>query len=150
MSWKKVRTVLVIILLIIASELFRYYSGLPITLMDLIILPITLLLMYLAGHIIVEYFKPPKNTGVAATQPTVWQLVFGFMVSALLAPAGLWLCYQGWLSPFALHTSVKGAAHGYTLVHLGLVLSLCSFAFSVVAIVKLFKKCIGAAMHKRT
>lgn len=140
MSWVKVKRFIGIILIIIIFETIRLYTGIPITIVDIIIFPITCVLIYCLKF----YTSPFSDDGINTPPPlNAWQLIGFMLFSILLIIMGIWLSYLGIQDPLHYFSSNKGGGHGYTLVQLGVIVSLYSIWFClkfIYRLVKLFNK----------
>jgi len=117
-----VETIL-IILAILAVEFFRSVTGIPVTILDLILFPMSLLIVFFTLKLLVK----SKDLAAVKNKPMPWHKRWGYFVfSLLLILLGLWAIVAGLQAPFHLFTGVKGAAHGYSLVALGLVITVFS------------------------
>ncbi|MCG3737961.1 hypothetical protein EXA20_17035 [Vibrio cincinnatiensis] len=118
MSWAKLKTGIIIVLVILISEAIRLYTGLPITIIDIGVLPITCLLIYC-----MKYYKSPFSKTYKDTdnhqQQTPLQLIGFLLFTIILAAMGSWIAWLGIQAPLQYFSSVKGAAHGYTLIQIG-------------------------------
>ncbi len=133
-----IKTGIIVVLVILISEGIRLYTGLPITIIDIGILPITCLLIYY-----IRFYKFPfskkyydKNT----QQPqSGWQLI-GFLVfTIMLAIIGAWIAWLGIQGPLHYFSSVKGAAHGYTLIQVGSVITIYSLGGALIFLFRLIR-----------
>ncbi len=138
MSWEKIKTGIIIVLAIFISEGIRLYTGLPITIIDIGILPITCLLIYY-----MRFYKSPFSKSykdMTTHQPqSAWQLI-GFLVfTIMLAIMGAWIAWLGVQEPFKYFSGIKGAAHGYTLIQVGSMTTLYSMAGALIFLFRLIR-----------
>lgn len=123
--WNKVKTALVIIFAFIMFEVFQYFTGVPLNIMDAIILLISALCLYLLKYLLPftsQKYKYPDTKLVN----NIWCLLGAIVFVAMLILMGIYLVYLGVESPFKLFTGVKGSSHGYSLVLLGSVITMYS------------------------
>ncbi|EPT9323658.1 hypothetical protein ACVTOI_004568, partial [Vibrio parahaemolyticus] len=125
MSWAKLKTGIIIVLIILISEGVRLYTGLPITIIDIGLLPITCLLIYCMKYYKSPFSKTYKDMG-NHQQQTPLQLIGFLLFAIILAAMGGWITWLGIQAPLQYFPSVKGAAHGYTLIQIGGVTALYS------------------------
>ncbi len=81
MSWAKLKTGIIIVLVILISEAIRLHTGLPITMIDIRVLPITCLLIYCMKYYRFPFSKTYKDTD-NLQQQTLFQLI-GFLLLQL-------------------------------------------------------------------
>ena len=136
MSLDKVKIGISIFLLIFISEVIRVYTGIPVTILDVMLLPITGILIYIGFYTLLNR-KKDKNKNVQAAQ-SIWQLLGGILFITALVPVGVWITWLGAEKPFLLFTGVKGSVHGYTLVYLGAIVAVISVVMGYVFIYRLF------------
>lgn len=106
-------------------EVFQYYTGIPLNIMDAMILLISALCLYLLKY------RPPFTRQKYKDIDTklvnnIWYLLGSIVFVAVLILMGIYLVYLGLESPFKLFTGVKGSSHGYSLVLLGSVITMYS------------------------
>ena len=136
MSWEKVKTVILIVLIILISEGIRLYTGIPITLIDIIIFPITCVLIYFIKF----YTSPFSNNSINTQQSTnAWELVGFVFFVILLTIMGVWITWIGIQDPLQYFSSVKGGGHGYTLIQVGAITALYSVWFALKCIYRLIR-----------
>ncbi|PMO48826.1 hypothetical protein BCT11_04430 [Vibrio sp. 10N.222.52.B12] len=118
MSWAKLKTGIIIVLVILISEAIRLYTGLPITIIDIGVLPITCLLIYCMKYYRFPFSKTYKDTD-NLQQQTLLQLIGFLLFTIILAAMASWIAWLGIQAPLKYFSSVKGSAHGYTLIQIG-------------------------------
>jgi len=134
MIWRKITVVLLIVLAIVIPEYIREKFDIPITIIDLILFPTCIFLSALS----IYYVFTNGIKFEMSIQPMSRLSRLGYILLALiLLLLGAWSIVAGWQSPFLLFSGVKGAAHGYTLIVLGLLVS-CFSIYS--AIILIFSK----------
>ena len=138
MSWAKLKTGIIIFLVILISEAIRLYTGLPITIIDIGVLPITCLLIYCMKYYRFPFSKTYKDTD-NLQQQTLFQLIGFLLFTIILAAMGSWLAWLGIQAPLKYFSSVKGAAHGYTLIQIGGLTALYSIWGALVFLFRLVK-----------
>ncbi|MEL0646831.1 hypothetical protein V6248_05300 [Pseudoalteromonas agarivorans] len=130
MSWMKVKVFILIVIIILISEVIRLYTGIPVTIMDIIIFPITCLLVYF-----MRFYTSPfsdLNADKYAPPPLSALQLFGFVLfSIILVIAGVWIAWMGILAPLEYFSSVKGGGHGYSLIQLGVITTIYSLWFGL-------------------
>lgn len=123
---KKVLSILGIISAIAAVEIFRAFTGIPVTLLDILLFPISVVFIVAMGMLLFEKEnknkKKHKKQNAASPEINLsWMKRLGYIVLSLMMLAlGAWAVSAGIEQPFKLFTGVKGASHGYTLVALGI------------------------------
>ena len=133
--WDKVKTALLIISAFIMFEALQYYTGIPLNIVDAIILLISALCFYLLKYL--PSFPSQKYKYVDSKPVNnIWHLFGAIVFLAVLILMGIYLVYLGVESPLKLFTGVKGSSHGYSLVLLGSVITM----YSVIGICLLFYK----------
>ena len=120
MSTSRVKEIITIIVIIVASETLRIYSGLPITILDIILLPISFLLIYW-GVLYFASLGKKKDSSDEKVMQSIWRLLGSLILFIILVPLCFWLTTEGWKEPFTLFSGVKGSVHGYSVVHIGIV-----------------------------
>ncbi|WP_320043841.1 hypothetical protein [uncultured Desulfobacter sp.] len=112
---RKFFNIILVIVIIIGSELFRKVTGIPVTIMDLILFPLTVMLVYITILAIFSDEKPKDSEiMLSKLQMATFSLIFLFV-----SPLSFWLSIEGFKDPLQLFTGVKGHAHGYTVAYLG-------------------------------
>jgi len=122
---KTFKRILSVILLIITIETLSYITGLPFTVIDVLLLPLSIILIAMG----VKSLLVPDRTNKAniTTRLSLMQFCASLLFTLIFfLPLGLWSLQEGWHHPFALYSGVKGAGHGYTLVTIGLLISIYS------------------------
>lgn len=116
---------LIVIVAIIIDSLFAY-AGLPVATMDLILTPLGLAIIigvctpkYLGGYYLQE--RPAQGHNLKT------KLLLLLAVPAILL-LGVWSVYAGVTEPFTFYSGVKGNAHGYSLLVMGLAIIACIVA----------------------
>lgn len=111
-----------ILLLVIVFESIRETIGIPVTVLDFVITPLCLTLMYVVFREWV--FKKGGRREPQPIQPsTTWTGYSGRLLAFMLMVAfGAWGVWFGCRNPFLYMSGVKGAGHGYTLAAIGLLL----------------------------
>ncbi|KOO01781.1 hypothetical protein AKJ17_18840 [Vibrio nereis] len=125
MGWAKIKTIIIIVLVILVSEGIRIYTGVPITILDVVILPITCSLVYLMKYYKFPFSKTYKDRQSHQTQ-NAFQLIGSLVFTAILAVMGTWVAWLGIQAPLQYFSGVKVAAHGYTLIQVGILITLYS------------------------
>ena len=116
----KLKELLLVLVVVISFEVFRAYTGLSMTLIDVIFFPASILILFfLAKYLITSKSKKQINHNKKTPMQFFYYIVL-FIVFCLL---GFWCIYAGWQAPFQLFSGVKGVAHGYTLISLGVLIS---------------------------
>jgi len=142
MSWSKIKTGIIILLIILISEWIRLYTGVPITIIDIGILPVTCLLIYYIRFYTFPFSK--KYTDKNSQQSlNILQLYEFFIFTVMLAILGSWITWLGIQSPLYYFSSVKGGAHGYTLIQLGSITTIYSVGIAIIflyRLIQLYKK----------
>jgi hypothetical protein len=123
--WNKVKTVILIISTFIMFEVFQYYTGIPLNIMDAMILLISALCLYLLKYLPPFTSQKYKDIDTKLVN-NIWCLLGSIVFVAVLILMGIYLVYLGIESPFKLFTGVKGSSHGYSLVLLGSVITMYS------------------------
>ena len=138
MNWATIKVGVIILFTLVISEGIRLYTVLPITIIDIGIIPITCLLIYYTKFYTFPFSKKyyDKNT-----QPPLnsWQLIGFLLFTIMLAIIGIWLTWIGVHNPLHYFYSVKGSAHGYTLIQLGLVTTLYSIGGGLIFLHRLIR-----------
>jgi len=122
---KKFLSILGIIVAIASVEIFRALTGIPVTLLDILLFPISIIFIAGMAKLLFEKEKKNKkkkrhNTSTAEIKLS-WIKRLGYIAMGLMMLAlGVWGISAGIEQPFTLFTGVKGASHGYTLVALGI------------------------------
>ncbi|WP_022946110.1 hypothetical protein [Pseudoalteromonas ruthenica] len=125
MRWAKLKTAIIIVLVILISEVIRLHTGLPITIINIVVLPITCLLIYCMKYYRSPFSKTYKGTDNHLKQ-TPFQLIGFLLFTISLAAMGSWIAWLGIQAPLQYFSGVKGAAHGYTLIQVGGLIALYS------------------------
>lgn len=123
--WNKVKTAILIISTFIMFEVFQYYTGIPLNIMDAMILLISALCLYLLKYLPPFTSQKYKNIDTKLVN-NIWYLLGAIVFVAVLILMGIYLVYLGLESPFKLFIGVKGSSHGYSLVLLGSVITMYS------------------------
>ena len=113
--------ILTVLILIVSVESLSYFTGLPFTTGDVILFPLSVIIIVLGIKSL--FASEKKKLETYGPKSTLMRLVGSFVVVVLALFLGLWSLYEGGRNPLALYTSVKGAVHGYTLLSLGLLIS---------------------------
>ncbi len=136
MSWAKIQTGIMIVLIILISEGVRLYTGLPITIIDIGIIPVTCLLIYYIRFYTFPFSK--KYTDKNTQQPLNALQLCGFLTfTVMLAIFGGWIASLGIQEPLHYFSSVKGGAHGYTLIQLGAITTIYSAGIGIIFLYRL-------------
>ncbi|KOO11508.1 hypothetical protein AKJ18_28755, partial [Vibrio xuii] len=109
MGWAKIKTIIIIVLVILVSEGIRIYTGVPITILDVVILPITCSLVYLMKYYKFPFSKTYKDRQSHQTQ-NAFQLIGSLVFTAILAVMGTWVAWLGIQAPLQYSSGVKVAA----------------------------------------
>lgn len=135
---KSIINTLALVLLIIAIESFRHATELPFTVIDILILPLSIISIVFG---LKSLFINRKKTNLPEPieQSLLKQSVHIF-TAILVLLLGLWALYEGWNNPLLMYTGVKGAAHGYTLLSIGLLLSGYSIYYILKSTISLNKR----------
>lgn len=136
MNWDFIKDVLTVLAVLIIVEVLRYYTGLPFTIIDITVFPLSVAMLFFGIMAIITNKSDVHKT--EKTRYSTIRLSSYFLAAILFFALGLWAIYEGWNNPLELYTGVKGAAHGYTLLSMGLFIS----AFSVYYIYLLAVKAI--------
>ena len=123
--WNKVKTAILIISTFIMFEVFQYYTGIPLNIMDAMILLISALCLYLLKYLPPFTSQKYKDIDTKLVN-NIWCLLGAIVFVAVLILMGIYLVYLGIESPFKLFIGVKGSSHGYSLVLLGSVITMYS------------------------
>lgn len=129
-TWVKVKEFITIVIVIVLFETIRHYTGIPLSIMDVIVFPIVCLLIYF-----MKFYTSPfsdRSTGENYSPPSsAWQ-IFGFVLfSIVFLIIGVWVTWIGIQAPLDYFSSVKGGGHGYTLIQLGIIIALYSLWFGL-------------------
>ena len=140
MDWDSAKQILIVLIAIVSVELFRLYTGLPLTIIDITLIPLSSVFLIPS----IQYILPRKKKKVDKTVEQPYkQLILSLVTILLLFPLAVWLAITGWQEPFRLFNGVKGGAHGYTLLYLGLIM-VCLCIVSVFTImsklIRVFRK----------
>jgi hypothetical protein len=122
----RVVNLLLVIALIVTIEALRYFTGLPITVIDLLMFPASIILIALSLKSLLFHRTTSIEIVRQQNKPSLYSLMLRFFTAIAGLLLGLWSLYEGANNPLLLYTGVKGAAHGYTLFTLGLLV----FGFS--------------------
>ena len=138
MNWSSIKTGIAIFFIILISELIRIYTGLPITIVDIGVLPITCLLVYYIQFYSFPFSKNFKDKN-NQQQLSSWQLLGFLLFSVVMAIMGTWSAWIGIEEPLHYFSSVKGGAHGYTLIQLGSIIAIYSVGGGLVFLYRLIR-----------
>ncbi|RKF19774.1 hypothetical protein DBZ36_04770 [Alginatibacterium sediminis] len=136
--WNKIKSIVIIALVIVIPELIRFYTGLPITIIDLVVFPVFCLLLYFITTYVLD-IKRSSKLDANKVFDRRWKVIGFLIFSVAIASMGIWLTWLGVQQPLTLFSSAKGAAHGYTLVQLGVITTLYSVGLSVVCSISLIR-----------
>lgn len=118
---KTVAGVLGILLLVVAFELLRELTGIPVTLLDFLITPLCLIFIYMTFR--EGVLKRDRRTPHPIEPCKTWMGYSGtLLVFILMIAFGSWGVWFGCMNPFLYMSGVKGAGHGYTLAVIGVLL----------------------------
>lgn len=119
---KKFLSLLGIIGAIASVEIFRAVTGIPVTLLDVLLFPISIIFIVGMAKLLFEKEKKNKRQNTSTAEIKLgWIKRMGYIAVGLMMLAlGAWGISAGIEQPFTLFTGVKGASHGYTLVALGI------------------------------
>ena len=137
MKWNYIKNILTASVLIITVEVLRYYTGLPFTIIDIIIFPFSIILLLFGVKTLLS--PAQQNPESKAVKLTAIKLFGVFIVAILFFLLGAWAIYEGGHNPLTLYSGVKGAAHGYTLLSLGLLISAFSGYYIYLLAIKAIK-----------
>lgn len=121
---KKFDLKLFVIIIIIASllEWMRNKFNIPVSILDLISTPISILMIYL---LLEETLKEKRTNELKLN---IKQKIFLLLTCAfLLIPLSIFGLYEGFTNPLSFLGSVKGSFHGYSLIPISLLLCFVSF-----------------------
>lgn len=108
-------------------EFLRATYAVPITVLDIILAPISLVALYFSLRYVVQFFSGLKNTGDSQLRVIPWQKRLGYsLFSVLMFGMGVWGTLDGFANPLLLYTGVKGAVHGYSLALVGMLIAIWS------------------------
>ncbi|OMH39421.1 hypothetical protein [Motiliproteus sp. MSK22-1] len=137
MSWEFIKKLLVVIAVIIAVEVFRFFTGFPMTLIDILFTPFSVFLMILGIKQLVSTNKKKRDGDAPYMSHSVLQLSGTLIVFLAVTMLGLWCLSAGLQDPLGFFTGVKGAMHGYTLMCLGSLMVSYSLYFSYRLLVRI-------------
>jgi hypothetical protein len=104
------------ILAAVLLEYIRRRYGIPVTILDIFLLPLSLIF---SSVLLKDFFfrqNPADQAGLSLRDG-----VFRALVALLLFfPLGAWSLWEGIRNPLDYFSGIKGAAHGYTLIGIGL------------------------------
>lgn len=139
MNQSSLKNILSVIITITTIEALSYYTGLPFTVIDVILIPMSALLIAFGAKSL--FIRVDNNEKTYKFNHTLFQLISYLLMAIFIFTLGLWSVITGWKEPLALYTGVKGSAHGYTLICLGLLLSGYSAYFTLNLISNIREKC---------
>jgi len=131
MKWKSLKNIFTVIAVIFSTEALSYFTGLPFTIIDVLLFPLSIIMIALGVKSLLVRTEQTDEKYII--KRSLISLCGHFVAGFLTLLLGLWSLYEGCTNPLALYTGVKGAAHGYTLLSIGLLLS----GYSVYIILKL-------------
>ncbi|MCP4024524.1 MAG: hypothetical protein GY729_21980 [Desulfobacteraceae bacterium] len=100
-------------------ELIRQKYGIPITILDLILTPATLVIaFFILRYLIQKNYEPDNGNLDNLSLVKRLAVLAGFII--LMIPLGAWCAFMGAREPLGYFTGVKGAAHGYTVFIVGM------------------------------
>ena len=118
---RAIKVIMWVAFIVVAMTLeeIRVEYNIPITVIDLIFSPCALIICYF----LIKWLVFKRNIEPYFTTITTKKLLLNFCMLTLLAlPLGIWSTMAGISAPFEYYTSMKGAAHGYTLASIGFLL----------------------------
>lgn len=122
-----VSVVLFVFLLILVSV--------PFTLLDVLLTPASILLILLGLKSLIGGKKLSKKDVINDDLSTV-QCCYYIFFSLLTFILGIWCVVSGWESLLLLFSGIKGSAHGYTVLSLGLLIAgyslFCAYQYILV------------------
>lgn len=124
---KKIFFVICFVLFGLTLDLIRIEYKIPITLIDLILFPISITILFF----FFKWLISKKNDNFYLVETSLKVLLFNFLVfSVIVIPLGIWTIWAGMIDPLKYFSGIKGAAHGYTLVSTGFLLLICWLYFA--------------------
>lgn len=120
---KRILCTTALVLIALSMDYFFQMHGVPIVTLDLILSPLALCIIYFllsSDFIRGKYINPKTNSLTLAKRIG---LILG---AAVFSIVGVLIILLGLFDPLELHGGVRGAAHGYTVALLGLVITLFS------------------------
>jgi len=130
------KTLTIVVIFIITVELIRYVTKLPITVLDVILLPLTSFMVYIGLSVIKE--KQPQNQFIQDKQSR-WKLIQICVLSLSVLVLVVWCAFHTLLHPFKLYESAKGSAHGYSITYMSVTMAVYCFIFLYKSLTQLFK-----------
>lgn len=122
----KLKTTIYVSLLIgvgLIIEWFRAETGIPVTILDILLLPLCVIFIYIVIREILFADKSSVNSENLQSLSPAKRLGL-IVVCLLMLLLGAWGIWAGLSAPFDYFSGVKGAAHGYTLAIIGLLIVL--------------------------
>lgn len=106
------------LLLALVLEFVRKGYGIPVTILDIFLFPLSLIFGFI---LLKDFFFGRKGEALPADRPS-FRSIIGRAASVLILflPVGIWSLWMGIREPFEHFSGVKGAVHGYTMAGIGL------------------------------
>nr|WP_319395453.1 hypothetical protein [uncultured Desulfobacter sp.] len=103
-------------------EFIRKRYSVAVTIIDVLLFPLSVLIIfYSAKHLV---FKKNKDTYRHPIDDSNLKLILYLCFSLIvLTPLGLFTLWLGIQEPLGFFSGIKGAAHGYTLIPLGIIVT---------------------------
>lgn len=112
-----------LVLLAVIIEIIRQKTNIPVTLLDIFFFPGCLLFSFI--FLRYEFLNKKTLFKYNLVEPVSALKKLGVFVGALFLTAlGGWCFWMGICEPLTYFWGIKGAAHGYTLVAMGFLISL--------------------------
>ncbi|MCG8549198.1 MAG: hypothetical protein MI799_02210, partial [Desulfobacterales bacterium] len=103
-------------------EFIRKRYLVPVTIMDILLFPLSVLIIVYSLKQLV--FRKNKETYSHSVDDSKLKLILYLCFSLIvLAPLGLFTLWMGIQEPLGFFSGIKGPAHGYTLIPLGIVIT---------------------------
>lgn len=113
-----------LIILIIIFEIIRNVTHIKVTLLDLMLFPMSVLFTY--ALLRYEFFNKKYLLRYNLVEPVSCKRKIGLLIGSILLMAlGLGCLLLGVREPLAFFSGVRGAVHGYTMVVMGILMLLC-------------------------
>lgn len=128
---KKLNNVIFIIWIFFMSICMEWVRGeyeIPVTLLDLVLFPISLAFSFFS----LKWLVTAKQDDCHPAETTKKKLLANFVILSLIViPFGGWSVTVGIAGPFEYFHGVRGSAHGYTLASVGILLIIVWALFAV-------------------
>jgi len=128
--------VMAIVVVAVVFDAVMDNAGVPVTFLDVLIVAVSLLILYLPVNAFFTKHKPTKKAATPVRLKPEWsKLILGLVLLIMLSASAL---YLGLDDPWKLYKGIKGPAHGYTIVLLGIALAVIGvmLGYSLLLLVK--------------